>query len=226
MTKQAIIFVGGKGNRLYPLTKYLPKPLVNIHEKPFLFYLLKQLENFKFTEVILLAGYKSNKFQYFKKKFQNHFNLKIKIIKQPVNWETGKRLYKVKKYLGKYFYLLYGDNLVNLRINYFHKRKNKVVIQDRSLAGEKGNIMIKNNFIKKYDESRIKKYKFVELGYFGFNKKDLCKFLTDENISFSKIIDKFINKKKLFFFKTNSKYFSITDQKRLKSTQNLINNYF
>ena len=226
MTKQVIIFVGGKGNRLYPLTKYMPKPLVNIHNKPFLFYLIQQLENFQFTEVILLTGYRSNKFITFKNNYQKYFNLKINIIKQPVEWQTAKRLFQIKKKINKYFYLLYGDNLVNLKKSYFKKKINKVIIQHKTLAEEKGNIQLKKNFIDKYDEDRIKNYSFVELGYFGFFKKDLNKFLINKNISFSKIIKEFINKKKLFFVKTSAKYCSITDQKRLKKTNELIKKYF
>ena len=101
-----------------------------------------------------------------------------------------------------------------------------MIIQHKTLAEEKGNIQLKKNFIDKYDEDRIKNYSFVELGYFGFFKKDLNKFLINKNISFSKIIKEFINKKKLFFVKTSAKYCSITDQKRLKKTNELIKKYF
>ena len=90
LTKQVIIFVGGKGNRLRPLTKNMPKPLIEINNKPFLFYLIQQLENFQFTEVILLTGYKSSKFITFKNNYQKYFNLKINIIKQPVQWQLQK----------------------------------------------------------------------------------------------------------------------------------------
>lgn len=226
MTKQVIIFVGGKGNRLRPLTKNMPKPLIEINNKPFLFYLIQQLENFQFTEVILLTGYKSSKFITFKNDYQKYFNLKINIIKQPVQWQTAKRLFQIKKKINKYFYLLYGDNLVNLNKCYFRKKINKVIIQHKTLANEKGNIKLKKNFIDKYDEKRTKNYSFVELGYFGFYKKDLNKFLINRNISFSKIIKEFINEEKLFFFKTSAKYCSITDQKRLNTTKVLIKKYF
>ena len=67
MIKQGIILAGGKGQRLYPYTKKIPKPLVNIKGKPFLYYLIKQLEKFNFKQVTILAGYKSEKFDNFKK---------------------------------------------------------------------------------------------------------------------------------------------------------------
>ena len=41
---QAVIFCGGKGLRLKSYTKTTPKPMVLVHHKPFLYYLLMQLK--------------------------------------------------------------------------------------------------------------------------------------------------------------------------------------
>ena len=41
----SIILCGGKGERLRPLTKEIPKPLININEKPILLkYLVKAFD--------------------------------------------------------------------------------------------------------------------------------------------------------------------------------------
>ena len=41
---QAVIFCGGKRLRLKSYTKTTPKPMVLVHHKPFLYYLLMQLK--------------------------------------------------------------------------------------------------------------------------------------------------------------------------------------
>ena len=53
---QAIILAGGLGKRLRPLTNNLPKPLVDVTKKPFIFHLFEQLQNENFKEIIILAG--------------------------------------------------------------------------------------------------------------------------------------------------------------------------
>jgi len=54
---QAIILAGGKGTRLYPLTLNVPKPMVPIGDKPFLYYLLLMLKKEGVSKVIFSIGY-------------------------------------------------------------------------------------------------------------------------------------------------------------------------
>ena len=226
MKKQGIILAGGKGKRLLPITKHLPKPLVNIQNKPFIYYLIKQLEKFDFDELIILAGYKSGKFKIFEKKFKKEFKLKLKIIYQPVEWETSKRLNNIKKKINPFFYLFYSDNFVNINQKYFNEGMNKMLIQSKFLAREKGNIKLIKNNIFDYDETRSKSYNYVELGYFCLKKKLIFNLIDDKNVSFSKIILKLIKLKKLNYFKTNSIYLSITNNNNLLRTNKLIKKYF
>jgi NDP-sugar pyrophosphorylase family protein len=39
---QAVIFCGGFGKRLLPITKKIPKPMVIVDGKPFLYHLISQ----------------------------------------------------------------------------------------------------------------------------------------------------------------------------------------
>ncbi len=54
---RAIILAGGKGVRLAPLTKVIPKPLVPLHDKPILEIVLRQLRAQGFQHVTLAVGY-------------------------------------------------------------------------------------------------------------------------------------------------------------------------
>ena len=43
---QAVILVGGRGKRLEPITSKIPKPLVKVAGKPFIFHIFDQLQKF------------------------------------------------------------------------------------------------------------------------------------------------------------------------------------
>ena len=88
---QAIILAGGLGSRIYPLSKFTPKPMIDINGFPFIYYLIERLEKYNFSEVLILVGYKSEEFQ---KLFDlcKKFKIKIKLIYSPITYNTGARL--------------------------------------------------------------------------------------------------------------------------------------
>jgi dTDP-glucose pyrophosphorylase len=56
--RQAVILAGGKGTRLGPITRAVPKPMLPIAGgRPFLDYLLEMIERHGYRDILLLAGY-------------------------------------------------------------------------------------------------------------------------------------------------------------------------
>lgn len=228
MIKNAIIFCGGKGKRLKPITNKIPKPMVTIKKKPFLEILIYQLLKVGVKNIYLLTGYRSNIIKsYFERLLdQNNHSFKIFFIKSNVNFETGTRLKLLTQLKIDKFYLCYADNLVNLNftkyIN-FHKisKKYTVVVQKKTIAKEKGNIKFdKNKLAFKYLSKRSKDLSHVELGYFILDQKIFSnlKLLTG-NFSFNKIINLLIDENKLVCYETSGKYLSITNLKTLNSAR-------
>lgn len=69
---EAIILAGGMGTRLRKAVPDIPKPMAPVNDKPFLFYLLKWLKQYKAEKIILSTGYKfENIFEYFGNLFEN-----------------------------------------------------------------------------------------------------------------------------------------------------------
>jgi D-glycero-alpha-D-manno-heptose 1-phosphate guanylyltransferase len=70
MITEAIILAGGFGTRLKSVVQDLPKPMAPICGKPFLVYLLIQLQKQGIQKVILSVGYKHEKIaEYFGKEY-------------------------------------------------------------------------------------------------------------------------------------------------------------
>ena len=52
-----VILCGGKGTRLGDLTKKIPKPLIEINNKPFIEYLINFYQRFDFEHIYLIGSY-------------------------------------------------------------------------------------------------------------------------------------------------------------------------
>ncbi|RPI87261.1 MAG: nucleotidyltransferase family protein, partial [Chloroflexi bacterium] len=53
---KAVILAGGKGTRLAPYTRILPKPLMPIGDMPILEVLLRQLKHAGIKDIVLTVG--------------------------------------------------------------------------------------------------------------------------------------------------------------------------
>jgi len=221
MTIQTVILCGGLGTRLRPITKKIPKPLVPLNKKPFIFYILQQLKSQGIKRVLLLTGYLGDQI---KKKVGNgrKFGLEINYSKGPVDWDTGRRLWEAKRLLDKEFLLLYSDNFSSFnlkKIINFHKQ-NKAKITLTISQKSKGNISIfKNEMVSKFNISRSNKYKYVEIGYMIIKKNNLFKEYKKINCNLSEILRVLTKKRQVFAYKSIGNYYSISDKKRLLITE-------
>lgn len=73
---KAVVLAGGKGTRLAPYTKILPKPLMPIGDMPILEILMRQMKRYGVDEVILTVGHLAELMRAF---FQDGERLGIKI---------------------------------------------------------------------------------------------------------------------------------------------------
>ena len=67
-----LILCGGFGSRISKITKKVPKPLIKVIKKPFLYYLIKNLSRYNFINFYLLTYYKNENFIKFKKNMKKN----------------------------------------------------------------------------------------------------------------------------------------------------------
>lgn len=233
MIKQAVILAGGKGKRLLPLTKNLPKPMAPINKIPFLSYLIHTLKQKGIKKILILVGYKYNKIINFYKKSSA---MPISFSFSNVKSDTGKRVLDAYKFLDDEFLLLYGDNFWEPNIQKMYKKFkiNKSFISTTVFNnrlgtaeyGKENNVYVKQNLlVEKYDKSRKnKKLNGVDIGFFIVKKKFLAQFnKKQKNYSFENdILIESIKLKKLIAYRTNKQYFSITNLKMLKKFEKFV----
>ena len=112
---KAVILAGGKGTRLAPYTKILPKPLMPIGDLPILEILLRQMQQAGVSEVILTVGHLAELLRSF---FQDgsRFGLRIAYSFEEEPLGTAGPLSLVCDRLDDTFLVSNGDVLTTLNL--------------------------------------------------------------------------------------------------------------
>ena len=165
---KVVILAGGLGTRISEESHLIPKPMIEIGEKPILWHIMKYYASFGYNDFIVCCGYK----QYVIKEFFADYYLhmsdvtfdfttenkmivhnnntepwKVTLIDTGLNTMTGGRIKRVKDYIGnESFMLTYGDGVsdVNIReLIEFHKSHGKIAtITAIQLGGRFGTLDI------------------------------------------------------------------------------------
>ena len=110
---QVVILCGGRGIRLWPETKSLPKPIIRIGEKPILWHVMNAYDRFGFRDFVLCLGYKGDAIRRYFAKGVRGWN--IEFAQTGERTPTGERIKKIEHLIdGDQFFATYADGLANL----------------------------------------------------------------------------------------------------------------
>ncbi len=118
---RAIIMAGGLGQRLKPLTKVIPKPLLPIGESSVLEILVTRLRDCGFKELFVALNYQSSLFEAFLS--SGKWDMKITCSKEEIPLGTAGPIRLFKDHLTEPFLVINGDILTNLdfrKLRTFH----------------------------------------------------------------------------------------------------------
>lgn len=201
-----VILAGGYGTRLGEITNLVPKPMVQIGDKPIIWHIMKIYSYYGIKEFIICLGYKAHIIKdYFLhyKEINNDFTMnfkddsvefhnnhdenewKITLIDTGLESLKGSRLKKIEKYLDEDINLLtYGDGLADIDINKlidFHKRLDKTVtISGVHPPARFGELKSEGDILFSFEEKAQTSQGLINGGYMVFNKK-LLDYLSEDD---------------------------------------------
>jgi D-glycero-D-manno-heptose 1,7-bisphosphate phosphatase len=107
--RQAVVLAGGLGTRLGELTAETPKPLLSVGGRPFLEWVIANLEAQGVEEVILTVGYRAEAFEAWRSRAPIGVGLRVFVEEEPLG--TGGALPRLGEWLDPTFLVLNGDTL-------------------------------------------------------------------------------------------------------------------
>lgn len=196
-SNKVAIMAGGRGMRLRPLTKKIPKPMLKVGDKPILQTIVEKFKDRGYENFIFCVNYKS---KIIKNYFGNgkKFGVKIQYILEKKRMGTAGGLALLKKKINEPFFVINGDLLTNLdfdkMLDYHiqHNSKATMGITECNIGSPYGEIKLNNENIKSIEEKPVRKV-FVNAGVYILNPECINlipKKFYDMPTLFQKIISK------------------------------------
>ena len=180
---QAIILAGGKGTRLHPYTKNIPKPLLPVGDYPIIEIIIKQLSKHGFNSIILAVGHMHHLFNAFFEENEKKYGLDISFSIEDKPLGTAGVLSNCIDSVQDDFLLMNGDILTTLDYNAFFKHHAEMQ-NDFTIAVHERNVDIDYGVLEFDDQNILKKYnekpKFtyeVSMGIYMLRKKSVINYI-------------------------------------------------
>ena len=202
---KVVLMVGGLGTRLQPLTDDIPKPMLEVGNKPILQTIVEKFAEYGYLNIVMCINYKSHVIKdYFGDGAE--FGVNIEYVSEKDRMGTAGALSLLKDKPQEPFFVMNGDLLTNVNFEHlhdFHISNNSIgtmCVRDYDFQVPFGVVSIKDTKILSIDEKPKHKF-FVNAGIYMFDPEILDYIPKNEFYDmptlFKKLIDK--NKKVISF---------------------------
>ena len=170
---KVILMVGGLGTRLRPLTNDVPKPMLDVGNKPILHTIVENFAKYGYTDIIMCVNYKS---EIIKEYFGNgdKFGVKIEYVLENQRMGTAEALSLLQKRPKDDFFVMNGDLLTNVNFEYlheYHKDSNagaSICIRKYEMQVPYGVVNVRANKVTSITEKPTQSF-FVSAGIYMFS---------------------------------------------------------
>jgi len=206
-----VILSGGMGTRLREETERVPKPLVEIGEKPILWHIMKVYSHHGFRRFVLCLGYKSWLIKEFFLRYREQvsdFTLEMNSEHKPEfhgnsadeNWRvtcaetglltaTGGRLWRVRQYIDTdTFMFTYGDGIGRVDVSAlleFHYEQGRIgTVTGVHPTSRFGEMKVEGTRAVEFNEKPTLPEGYVSGGFFVLQREFLDYLNADANLAF------------------------------------------
>ena len=205
---KVVLLAGGFGTRISEESHLIPKPMIEIAEKPILWHIMKHYSAHGFNDFIICCGYKQYVIkQYFADYYlhnsditfdfrndnimETHCNTaepwRVTLVDTGLNTMTGGRIRRIQPYVGdEPFLMTYGDGVSDVDIKAlvgFHKSHGKVATLTTVQPDVRfGMLEMEEECVRSFREKEQQDAGWINGGYMVFEPKIFEYIVGDETI--------------------------------------------
>jgi dTDP-glucose pyrophosphorylase/CBS domain-containing protein len=188
-----VLMAGGKGVRLFPLTKDVPKPMLKIGDQPIIEIILRKLRAQGFRNIYISVNYLAEV-------IRDHVNdgawlgLKVTYLEEPKPLGTAGALAQLAGKIGEPFVVMNSDLLTNCDLRQvvkFHKKqaaKATLGVREYSFQVPYGVVNIDGNEVESISEKPVHR-SMVSAGIYVLDPSALDLIPTDEFCDMPTLLD-------------------------------------
>lgn len=212
---EAVILAGGFGTRLKSVIQGIPKPMAPVAGKPFLAYLLDQLDRQGCTHAVLAVGYKREVIQSFFGSRYKGISLSYSVEDEPLF--TGGALKKALKMATENaVVVLNGDTFFGVdfskMLNFHYQTCSEVTLAVKELYdfSRYGTVVYDKNYrITHFVEKKECQKGFINGGVYVLNRTIFNGILENKFMMEKDFLEKYVNSKAFYAFLSEGYFIDI-----------------
>lgn len=229
MTLPVAILAGGLATRLRPITETMPKALVDVAGRPFVFHQLEWLQKQGIREVVLCVGYRGEQIQQVVGKGRQ-FGL---AVDYSLDGErllgTGGALRKAMSKLGKAFFVLHGDSYLTCSLNdvertYFASGQPALMTVFRNEGHwDRSNVLFQGNRILRYDKKNpLPQMQHIDYGLSALSASVLAPWRADDAFDLANALTALSEQGQLAGYEVKDRFYEVGTHEGLRDMREFL----
>lgn len=233
---QVVVLMGGLGTRLGDITASCPKPLLEIHGKPFFEYQLELLTEAGFREFLFCVGYRATMIEEY---FGDGSNWGVD-IRYCYDGErllgTGGAVVNALPYIHDDFMLIYGDSFMDIDyfkvLHFYHLGKHSgkdalMTVFHNDGEFDKSNVIMRDGEIVLYDKvNTTPDMDYIDYGVSVFRKRVFDGIPADEPMDLSTVQTRLTREERMTACEVKRRFYEIGSPSALQEFASYVQDRF
>lgn len=175
---QAVILAAGEGKRLRPLTRSMPKALIQVGNQPIIGYVIESLVESGIHDIIVVTGYRKEHVI----RYLNTNETDVTVVTQKKQIGTADAMKAAENEISGDFLVLPGDNYIDSEsIRRIKDKTNAILVKEHNYPSNFGVAIIKDGYLEELVEKpRLAPTHTVSTGIYSFSRSVFDRPITNK----------------------------------------------